>query len=484
MSTLGVTTRAPVTATDEKEIPSGSTDTIGPKNQVGVWKAGIFHPRYTSRTELLPEEALFLIERGTLDCRTPIKLKDSAEEVLIPLSLQHAFSLMLDRDGCTRERYQTYAYLKRLGYYVQRAEVTEELRAASAAARRKSRETDGDTDAEIPTPSDRIHGKGIVADPDRPLKLVTLWDLLLYIPRRVTQLVGRLAAAIAQIIRRLAVRATSTLRSKRTVGSGVHGRGLLGIGGSRWESYDAVFSRLQIIPSGHDNAIPVRKQLPDSSASRFQPYFYAWRPATQFRKTDPPLPEYRIAIVSARETSLPKLHEFATMFSAVPLPDAEIDDEDEEERKRAQEQKRRNDESYGRGFVQKRQREAAQAARESKASDASNSAVGFGLRQLLAVLLSESQIASMYKLLDAVSLAFQRFAAAFVHLPPGCFLEKKSLHKVHGGPSRIVRKPNPFPPLKAGRRSVILAVVDHGTTSLLRFGEAEFEKWKLMGATQ
>jgi len=47
-----------------------------------------------------------------------------------------------------------------------------------------------------------------------------------------------------------------------------------------------------------------------------------------------------------------------------------------------------------------------------------------------------------------------------------------------GGKSRPV---NPFPPLKAGRRNVVLAVVDNGTTTMLRFGETDFSKWRLAG---
>lgn len=43
------------------------------------------------------------------------------------------------------------------------------------------------------------------------------------------------------------------------------------------------------------------------------------------------------------------------------------------------------------------------------------------------------------------------------------------------------RPTNVYIPLKAGRRSVVVAVVDQGTTSLLRFGEAEFARWRLAG---
>lgn len=212
ISSMGVTARHPVTVSSPSEIPSTSSDTIGPGNQVGVWKAGIFYPRYTSRVELLPEESLFLMERGTLECRLPTKLSDSEEEAFIPLSLQHAFSLMLGKDGCNRERYQVYAYLKRLGYYVQRCSVADALRASAAAAKKKEL---ADDDHHIPTPADKLKPEGIVADPRRPLRLVSLFDLLLYIPRRIAQALASGTSALIAWIMRVAGRVGQSLRSSR-----------------------------------------------------------------------------------------------------------------------------------------------------------------------------------------------------------------------------------------------------------------------------
>lgn len=47
--------------------------------------------------------------------------------------------------------------------------------------------------------------------------------------------------------------------------------------------------------------------------------------------------------------------------------------------------------------------------------------------------------------------------------------------------STLSRPTNVYIPLKTGRRSVVVAIVDQGTTSLLRFGEAEFARWRLAG---
>ncbi|QSL64240.1 hypothetical protein MERGE_000395 [Pneumocystis wakefieldiae] len=57
---------------------------------------------------LLPEEVIYLVERGSLECWW---------ENGIPMSLQAVYSVCLEESGGI-EQYQVYSYLKRLGYYV------------------------------------------------------------------------------------------------------------------------------------------------------------------------------------------------------------------------------------------------------------------------------------------------------------------------------------------------------------------------------
>lgn len=75
-----------------------------------------------NRIWLLPEEALYLIERGSLDIRWPLMENDGAKEELpLPMSLQAAYATLVGRSGLTLERYVVYAGLKRSGYAVTRA---------------------------------------------------------------------------------------------------------------------------------------------------------------------------------------------------------------------------------------------------------------------------------------------------------------------------------------------------------------------------
>lgn len=104
------------------------------------------------KTWLLPEEALFLVERGSLDLWWPMRGldvifppakqvpeslnqppkptdseddKDDEYDLGIPLSLQAAYSLLTGNDGergkITIQKFQVYSNLKRLGYKVLRA---------------------------------------------------------------------------------------------------------------------------------------------------------------------------------------------------------------------------------------------------------------------------------------------------------------------------------------------------------------------------
>jgi tRNA-splicing endonuclease subunit Sen54 len=453
----------------------------GNNERDGVWKEGIFYERTRSRLELLPEEVLYLIERGSLECRIRVRRKfdstrsASTEKIdydvdgsesrdWVPMSVQQAFATMLFKDDLTRERYQLYAYLKRLGYVIQRKSIADSLRSA-AALRRGVKATDGSIDTQ-----------GIIADPQHPLRLVTMFDLLLYPLRRISQMclygLQHLSSSLhdaLQWLRNCVSRSSATVTS-----SDGAGRGLLGIGGKKWGRYDEVFNRLRIVPSGHSHHLPSRPKA-QSNDEVPEIFFYAWRPATRFKKTDPPLPEYRIAVVDARKTTLPSLYAFQTLMEGVPTTLTsedvkEMDEGEQREWKRAQEEKKRNDESYGRGAVKK-----------LKADKAASDKLRLEARESDRSLLQQSR-AQMIVLSRRIVSFVQSVNHCFTLLPPGCASTASHRRTLYPSTSRP-RPINVFPPLKAGRKSVIVAVNDCGTTSLLRFGESEFDRWRLAGTS-
>jgi tRNA-splicing endonuclease subunit Sen54 len=69
-------------------------------------------PAGTKRLELLPEEALYLVERGALFCSMPA-FQDSIDEQMVlddltrvPMSVQQAYSEMIGKEALTLEKYQ------------------------------------------------------------------------------------------------------------------------------------------------------------------------------------------------------------------------------------------------------------------------------------------------------------------------------------------------------------------------------------------
>lgn len=80
-----------------------------------------------NRIWLLPEEALYLLERGSLDIRwsaadsTADEEAGEGQEEGIPMSLQAAYACFLGSGGLTMERFSVYTGLRRLGYTVIRA---------------------------------------------------------------------------------------------------------------------------------------------------------------------------------------------------------------------------------------------------------------------------------------------------------------------------------------------------------------------------
>jgi tRNA-splicing endonuclease subunit Sen54 len=80
-----------------------------------------------NRVWLLPEEAIYLVERGSLYLKwpstitEPVRVDDDEEDMEVPMSLEAAYACMMGHAGLTLERYVVYSGLKRIGYTVVRA---------------------------------------------------------------------------------------------------------------------------------------------------------------------------------------------------------------------------------------------------------------------------------------------------------------------------------------------------------------------------
>lgn len=223
------------------------------------------------RTWLLPEEALYLVERGDLhlwwpetdlDNIFPLKSengddtpRDDRDQLGLPLSFQAAYSLLIGETGekgkISLEKYQVYANLRRCGYFVFRA----------------------------PSASD-------ILGQNRPQSMQSLWQWLFSL--------------------------ISTDPSKPPTSYPVNGP-LIKPG--LYRSYQSVYKQLHLIPRHKPTAQVDQANQPKAP---FNIFYHVYKSRPGFSKSSPPPPDFRIAVANARTTSVPTISEMSAMLESTP----------------------------------------------------------------------------------------------------------------------------------------------------------------------
>ncbi|KAF9259871.1 hypothetical protein L218DRAFT_873589 [Marasmius fiardii PR-910] len=316
------------------------------------------------RLELLPEEAIYLIERGSLFCwkESDIKYDNSTSDtensfeiiVGVPMTVQQAFSELIGKEGLSLEKYQVYSYLKRLGYSVTRTH-----------------------------PPNEHYPK---AEPFPYMKLPPTPSPPRTILERVRGTFGFIRSYVCGLFNwTLGKRGFNWWRPLR------FGRWLCGT-----TRYGDIFQHFRFIPAGHSVPLYVPPQhtpqatttstshtrtgTPAESPYKF--FYNVYKPPTPFKKSAPGPPDYQIAVVNARTTPMPSLHELTALYDISPeLP-----------------------------------------------------------------------------------------VPASKHRKPPLPLK----------PGQPPRGPNPFPALRAGKKTVIVAVVDAGNVGFFRFAQGEWGEWPMV----
>ncbi|GAA5870317.1 hypothetical protein JCM8547_006601 [Rhodosporidiobolus lusitaniae] len=424
------------------------------------------------RLELLPEEALYMNERGGIELWREYEedLEEGGQVVKkrVPMSVQQAWAECLGHYDLTPERYQVYAFLRRLGYVVVRARP-------------------------IPGTS-----RPVWIPPPQPfylrlLKLFThplyfLRDTLLRAVREAQIAAMRVAGRAKGAQERNKVVKRVKWTKTREVGK-EEGRFESLVAGGRWTSYDQIFARLQIIPTCalQTPSRPLRAPTPHTPSPLtplaptstitstsaegdeeqeeersfaeypYQTFYHVYKPVTKYKKNNPPPPDFRLVIVNAATTPVPTLFELSALFESIPLPD----DYDEDADPYAFSQPpplRQLGPSAGPAAAAAAKKKGKPAAAPSAASPSSSPAATSPPTKpsLLPRLLS-------YLPSSLTSL-----------LPSSLLPSPPTKRAPPRGPKP--KDPSPYPFLKLGRRNVLLAVVDNGTSSILRVGEGEFGK--------
>lgn len=226
-------------------------------------------PRRGQRLWLLPEEIIYLIERGSIDMQWPPADDDDVEGQGLPMSLQGAYAMFLGDEashggGLTFERYSVYSALKRMGYTVMRAPSWN-----STAA---------------PPGSDCY-----------PPVLQRTWQagLLSYF------------------------HAWSLFHGTENTHTDLEAKGPL-VTDTLYRSYADIYRRLALVES-YDPSAQTQSSSAPISDSDFRITYHVWKPGSQtFKKSAPGPPDFRIAVVNARETAVPTLDQLSALFATVP----------------------------------------------------------------------------------------------------------------------------------------------------------------------
>ena len=257
-----------------------------------------------NRFWLTGEEALFLLESGRCDVRwpkrrrseeveeryVPLGAEDDEEEngpetkevrkdvvededleaSELPMSLQGAYASFIGKSGLTLERYIVYAGLRRSGYTVMRAP------------------TWLDDDAGL---------NGHARPPGLPLELA----------QRSTTSRGVLGS-VSGLIHRLVQYLFKPDQSKACSSLGPL------VAPGLYRSYNDIFRALSLVRYHDPSTVPQRTH----PAPPFRIAYHVWKPNTPYRKSLPPPPDFRIAVVDARATRVPTLDQIGALLDSTP----------------------------------------------------------------------------------------------------------------------------------------------------------------------
>lgn len=230
---------------------------------------------------LLPEEALFLLDRGTLDLWWPT---NSFEDIFpiashplsrggidnyeygFPLSQEAAYSLLIsdtaERGKVTLEQFQVYANLRRTGYIVFRA-----------------------PQAFIPP------GGGVIetSEPDQFSKANGIWSWM-----------------VSLILNRN--------RSSSHVTRTISNMGPL-VQPGLYNNYRSIYEKLAIVPRHK----PRQRHSCTQTEDPYKIFFFVWKSGRpEFPISVPPLPDFYMAVVDARITSMPTMDQISNLLATMP----------------------------------------------------------------------------------------------------------------------------------------------------------------------
>ncbi|PGG98745.1 hypothetical protein AJ79_08765 [Helicocarpus griseus UAMH5409] len=242
---------------------------------------------YWNRVWLLPEEALYLLERGSLDIRWPAPVAEGGQqeenvedmEGGVPMSLQAAYACFIGRGALSLDRYIVYAGLRRGGYTVIRAPTWDEGKGEAGVVEKPATVPTTNRAVELYAPAEARSEGGLIS-------LLTRFFNSIYKPRP-----------------------TGCIAHGPVIGLGIH------------RSYHDIYRALSIIPTHNPTLSDPSLNAPSPTPS--PPYhlaYYVYKPNTPFRKSTPGSPDFRLAVIDSRtHPTLPTLNQLSALLASTPL---------------------------------------------------------------------------------------------------------------------------------------------------------------------
>ncbi|ERF74370.1 hypothetical protein EPUS_02057 [Endocarpon pusillum Z07020] len=314
-----------------------------------------------NRIWLLPEEALYCIERGSLDIRwgLPEAEKDDVKGGPVtggndegsakregkkddddddyddapafsdlPMSLQGAYATFISDKDLTLARYTVFAGLRRLGYTVIRAPTWDDSAPPSSQTRQEDKTEDKIEDLPITSHARTVSPPSALTSQQPFFK----WPSLRTFITRVFQLLFRWESPSKPYHRH----PNSYPSFGPLVAPGLY------------RSYIDIYRALALIPFHNPTSKPqpahtapattsspetpsIQPQPPNPSMTSTTPPFrisyHVYKPTTPYRKTSPPAPDFRLAVIDAHaHATIPNLTELGTLLEEMPLHDPRKDE--------------------------------------------------------------------------------------------------------------------------------------------------------------
>lgn len=298
----------PSSPSPRSSSPFGPAYAVQVPNAHGVYFRTLGRADARNRMWLLPEEALYLLERGSLDIRWPRERErdtgsdeevDVDEEVgeeedgdepigELPMSLQGAYATFIGKSGLTLERYSVFSGLRRLGYTV--------IRAPTWGAE------DADTNGHVAPPTQQEQSLALSRTDDEA---------------RASEGSGVLGL-INRLVRYLLLPSTSSTNAACPSFGPLVAPGL-------YRSYNDIYRALTLIPfndptpnSQPHPTNPPTTQPDPAPQSPFRITYHVYKPSTAYRKSNPPAPDFRVAVIDARETHVPTMEQIGALLDSMP----------------------------------------------------------------------------------------------------------------------------------------------------------------------